>query len=248
MLVGTTCACVVGVRINPAAICLAASLFAWPAVSSAATIVQLAGFTISGTNVSLDATAVQPFDPVLGDLESVSAAIEGTLVLSTATVLQPAPSGGFVPYSYLVDVTNDFFGEAGNLFGFSPDAHLVFSGVASGAGEVVTHVRRFTYDFTLNEITDTIGFAGVAVNGVDAPPLATGERADFLPAIHGHHVLDTLFVAAFLQGLPTPLTLGGGGSIQITYTYTPPPAPVPEPSSGFFLGLSVVAALVRRAR
>ena len=220
-----------------------------PAASQAATIGTLASFSIGGTIVSFDSTILQPFDDTLGTLERVDIDIEGSLVIQMPTAIVPGGTPGtFVPYPYLVSVENDFRGAFGNLFDFEPEAGFLFAGTASGAGETVVTPRQFSYSFTFDSFTDAIGSAAVTTTGVEVPPLASGLVEDFLPAIHGQHVLDARFIASFRTGIPMPVTMSGGGFIQATYTYTEDAQPVPEPASWFLAGSTALALAAVRSR
>ncbi|HLG53816.1 MAG TPA: PEP-CTERM sorting domain-containing protein [Vicinamibacterales bacterium] len=222
-----------------------------PFRASADTIVDVASFAFSGTNFAFDGFQIQPFDPLLGTLDEVSIGITGVLNVSAPTLVLPLPPppggpGGFLGYSYRIDVTNEFVGLFGNLFELSPEAQFAFTGFASGAGEQAVFSQLFTYGFTLTNITDLIGFAPVDSSGVTIPPFAVAQRSDFLPTLADQYVMETRFAGSFTQGIPTPISLSGGGTVQTTYRYTP--TPVPEPTTLFLFVTGTLGLLAARRK
>jgi hypothetical protein len=88
---------------------------------------------------------VDPFDPALGTLDSITVAITGALTVSgtTAPNLVPqGPNGTLVPLPYLfqIDVDQEFDGSLGKYFQFNGPAHFILPNLsASGVGEAVIH-------------------------------------------------------------------------------------------------------------
>ena len=218
--------------------------------ADALTVTQVESF--SG---QFDFIGVTPFDPMLGTLDRVRVDISGVLTVSGVTGLNLLPVGPGalqpVPYDYVLDVQQDFFGLGGRYFDFSNFATFHFERQASGTGEALQLVAPFSYAFTFDGVTDLIGFALPLTTGV-IPPAGgvVGTRARF---IDNGVPLDEIDLTQQLtlsgqQPVTTPTTittLTSTGLLQIS-------SDVPEPPSLILLGasLAVVAerAINRRRR
>lgn len=219
-------------------------LAAWPA--RADTITQLHGFS-AGT---FDAIGVTPFDPSLGTLDRVLVNIAGGLTVTGVTGQNALPTQPPtpVPYSFQVEVSQEFFGLAGKYFEFLDPARLLFLGSASGAGEAFALVTDFTYDLDFTALTDLVGFTLPVASATSAaliPPFVGGLRSDFLAGLVPIDEIDLVQQAAVTFSLgqtPTVITaVNSIGTLQIVYDYTPAPVAVSGPATLLLLGVCAAA-------
>ena len=208
--------------------------------AAALTQINAHGFS-TASNLAL--IGVTPFDPALGTLDSVHVTIEGTL---GASGIAPAwyaqgPAGPVpIPYSFQVQVTQDFFGLANRFFEFDSAALFTLPGEAQGVGENFLLATQFSYDFSFTAATDLAGFTPVVPGttfGTLVPPVsASALRSDFLEGLPYFYEVDLVQSASVLSfGAVTPVLtqVQTAGALMVRYEYTPPapPAEVPAPGS-----------------
>lgn len=182
--------------------------------------------TFSGNPAGI--VTVSPFDPALGTLDSVDVLVSGTLTAGVVTPPFFLGPGILTPYSFGIQVSQDFSGLAGRYFNFEPPAEFLFADLmASGAGDPVPIVSDFTYGFSFTDVTDGAGAAvptsSSSFGTLTPPAQVRGTRADFLlgPPSVDQIRLDQTWQVTFSSG-PTPAvsSVAAQGSIQITYNYT----------------------------
>lgn len=202
---------------------------------------------------TFDAIGMTPFDSSLGTLDKVSVNITGTLSVSGSTLPNLVPAGPTLiptPYSYCIDVSQDFEGLLDGYFDLNDHSAFSMFGLATGVGEPFTLATTFSYSFNFDDISDLIGFAIPSVSssfGTVVPPFSvSAARADFTGTgvLEEVDLLQSAAATTLGAAVPPPLigAFGAEGAIVVTYEYTPTPAPVPEPTMLSLLGVAVVVA------
>ncbi len=222
--------------------------------TDAATIQHFYAFAANGVG----SMSVDPFDPLLGTLDSVSVGITGNMTVTgtAAPNLVPGPPGmGAVPIPYAFDftVTQDFFGLGGQYFDFTSPATFRLDGADTGVGGAFTLTTNFSYGFSVDAVTDLIGFALPTVSATNAaatPPPGgiTGRRSDFLTIAGPIH--EILLVQMLMPGPQAPApaiaALATNGLLELRYTYTPAAVAVPEPAVAALFGTALGLVALRR--
>lgn len=211
----------------------------------------------------MNARVLTPFNTALGTLNSIDVSISGTLAISGTTAANQLPVAGGapnnVPYTFVVQATQDFDGLGGEIFHFNSNGTFTSDPqLATGVPAGFTVTSLLGYSFTLNAATDLAGLVTPSVSsstGSLIPPIsgATGLRSDFSGTLV--NMLNLVQTASLFSTTgPAPVVSGVtfDGLLQIDYHYTPvaPPADVvPEPASLALTAVGgVIAAAVARRR
>ncbi len=199
-------------------------------MAAALTIIETSSFNVTSNPTGVDFLGVDPFDPSLGTLDRVAVAISGVMAVQALAPpnFSPPPSPIPIPYPLLVRVEQTFFGLGEKFFTFETPGQFLFTGVALGVGEFISFQRPFSYNFTFNNLTDIIGFVLPGTEGVNIPPIISGQRSDFGADLSRLNEIDLIQqVFGFSFGGPTlqGLQATANGALIIQYDYTPVPLP-----------------------
>ncbi len=207
-----------------AAICVAAGVFAAPAMANTVTY-DITSFGPSYTDL-LTALTVKQFDPTKGLLTGISISyattVSGQVLLSNSKNVNKQVDIDLSSTMTLKLPDNSVFGtDTKSLFSDTVTSYKKTTDVLAGQGSAVLSASGNLSNSYFSMFTGNSNVAGMlAVTAVSSADSPSGITADY-----------------------TTTAIGQG---QITYTYNTAPVPEPETYGMLLLGLGVVAFAAKR--
>jgi len=221
-------------------------------------------FGDSGGIQQADVLSLQTFDTALGTLNSVNVSIRGIVTATGTMPVNRRIDGLPLPYAFTVNVTQSFTGLGGQFFQFATPSHIAFPGVAPGGTQYNFGFNTgYSYNFTLNSTTDSIGGTSSLLNGPFVSPVfVSGQTSDFQASAAYTNLLDFVQNVSVTAPSHPVQKLNGSvtGVLSLTYNYTARPSaknpgvgtspnPLPEPDTMllFYAGVAgLVGSRLRR--